>query len=274
MVLIPNARRAAILRGALAPKSMKMGWTGTLLSGAAGYMLPGTLTDSPELQGAEESDMKRFIVLALCAAVGISTALIMLEVKVHSSDKETRFPQIKVEQLTDQQRPFADEILKVSSIGLSGPYNMLLRSPVMGERMFAMLDYLRFHTSVPRRLNEFAILIQARLWTSQVEWTSHYPLAIKAGLPESVANDLKAGKRPASMQPDETAVYDLSMELATNHVVSEATFKKAREVFSDQQIVDLITVSGVYTTLAMLSNTAEDATPAGKTPPLQPLPAR
>jgi 4-carboxymuconolactone decarboxylase len=224
--------------------------------------------------GTEEKDMKRRVVLALCVSVGIGLALMLPEVQVHSSDKEMRFPQLKVEQLNDQQKPFADEILKVSSIGISGPYNMMLRSPVMGERMFAMLDYLRFNTSVPRRLNEFAILIQARLWTSQVEWTAHYPLALKAGLSESVANDLKAGKRPASMQPDEAAVYDLSMDLATNHVVSDATFKKAREAFNDQQIVDLITVSGVYTTLAMLSNTAEDTTPGGKTPPLQPLPAR
>src|SRR5271156_2437882 len=189
------------------------------------------------------------------------------------ADKEQRFPLLKLEQLNDQQRPLADEILKVAGIGISGPFNMLLRSPVMGQRLFAMLDYMRFKTSVPSKLNEFAILIQARLWTSQVAWTAHYPLALKAGLPEAVADDLKAGKRPVSMQPDETAVYDLCMELAKDHVVSDATFKKARELFSDQQIVDLITVSGVYITLAMLSNTAEDAAPGGKTPPLQPLPA-
>ncbi|HEV7966453.1 MAG TPA: hypothetical protein VGP19_02720 [Candidatus Acidoferrales bacterium] len=218
--------------------------------------------------------MKRPVVLALCTVVGMGLTLMLPEVQVHSSDKEQRFPQLKVEQLNDQQRPFADEILKVSSIGISGPYNMMLRSPVMGQRMFSMLDYLRFNTSVPKRLNEFAILIQARLWTSQVEWTAHYPLALKAGLAEAVANDLKVGKRPASMQPDEAAVYDLAMELATHHVVSDASFQKAREVFSDQQIVDLITVSGVYITLAMLSNTAEDATPGGKTPPLPPLRAR
>ncbi len=247
---------------------------GKLHSESAGYMLPCGREGQADIPGAEEKDMNRLIVLALCVAVGIGLALMMPEVKVHSSDKEQRFPQLKVEQLNDRQRPFADEILKVSSIGISGPYNMMLRSPVMGERLFAMLDYLRFNTSVPRRLNEFAILIQARLWTSQVVWTAHYPLALKAGLPEGVANDLKVGKRPASMQPDETAVYDLCMDLATNHVVSDASFKKARMVFSDQQIVDLITVSGVYITLAMLSNTAEETTPGGKTPPLQALPAR
>jgi 4-carboxymuconolactone decarboxylase len=245
-----------------------------LHSGAAGY--PSPLGDKcrEKIQGTEETDMNRRIVSTLCVAVGIGLTLVMPEVQVHSADKEHRFPLLKVEQLNDQQRPLADAILKVSSIGISGPFNMMLRSPVMGQRLFAMLDYVRFNTSVPRKLNEFAILIQARLWTSQVAWTAHYALALEAGLPQAVADDLKVGKRPASMQPDEAAVYDLCMDLAKDHVVSDATFKKARELFSDQQIVDLITVNGVYITLAMLSNTAEDATPGGKTPPLQPLPAR
>jgi 4-carboxymuconolactone decarboxylase len=197
----------------------------------------------------------------------------MPEVRVHSADKQRRFPLLELEHLNDQQRPFADEILKLANIGTSGPFNMMLRSPVMGQRMFALLDYLRFNTSVPRKLNEFAILIQARLWSSQVAWTVHYPLALKAGLPQGVADDLKVGKRPASMQPDEATVYEFCMDLAKDHVVSDATFKKARELFSDQQIVDLITVSGIYITLAMLSNTAEDTAPGGNAPPLQALPA-
>ena len=218
--------------------------------------------------------MKRRIVLAMCASAGIGLTLMIAGVAVHSSEKEQRFPVMKMEQLNDQQKPFADEIVKVSSIGITGPYNMMLRSPVMGQRMFSMLDYLRFNTSVPRKLNEFAILIQGRLWTSQVEWSAHYPLALKAGLPQSVADDLKVGKQPASMAPDEEAVYDFCMELTTKHFVSDATFKKIRAVFSDQQIVDLIGVTGTYITAAMLSNTNEDPTPGGKTPPLEPLPAR
>src|SRR6202158_5654200 len=219
--------------------------------------------------------MKRSILFAfVVATAGGLLALSIPSVKVYSADKEKRFPQLKMEQLNDQQRPFADEILKVSSIGITGPYNSMLRSPVMGQRLFNLLDYVRFNTSVPRKLNEFAILIQARLWTSQVEWYAHYPLAIKAGLPEAVAADLKVGKRPASLQPDEAAVYDFCMELATRHEVGDATFKKTRELFSEQQVIDLIAVSGTSTTPTMMANTAEEKVPAGKTPPLQPLPAR
>ena len=219
--------------------------------------------------------MKRWVIVTIIVmAAGAALALTAPTAKVYSADKEQRFPQLKLEQLNDQQRPFADEILKVSSIGITGPYNSMLRSPVMGQRLFNLLDYVRFNTSVPRKLNEFAILIQARLWTSQVEWYAHYPLAIKAGLPEAVAADLKVGKRPSPMQPDEAAVYDFCMELSTKHEVSDATFKKTRELFSEQQVIDLIAVSGTYITAAMMANTAEEQVPAGKTPPLQPLPAR
>src|SRR6267142_3794352 len=139
--------------------------------------------------------MKRWVIVTIIVmAAGAALALTAPTAKVHSADKEQRFPLLKLEQLNDQQRPFADEILKVSSIGISGPFNMLLRSPVMGQRLFAMLDYLRFNTSVPLKLNKFAILIQVRLWTSQVAWTVHYPLALKAGLLQAVADDLKVGK--------------------------------------------------------------------------------
>ena len=192
--------------------------------------------------------------------------LALAPVVVLAAVEEKRFKQLTVEELTPAQHEVADEVLKVSSLGIQGPYNVLLRSPVMAKRMVSLLDYLRFNTSVPRRLNEFAILIQARLWTSQVEWKAHYPLAIKAGLPEAVAADLKAGQRPAGMQPDEAAVYDLCMELSTTHAVTDATFARAKQVLDDQQIVDLVTLSGTYVTVAMLLAAGREGTPDGSTP--------
>jgi 4-carboxymuconolactone decarboxylase len=185
-----------------------------------------------------------------------------------------RLPQLTLDELNAQQRALADEILKVSSVGLGGPYNLLLRSPELGKRMFALLDYLRFNTSVPRRLNELAILIQARLWTSQVEWLAHYPLALKEGVSEATLADLKAGRRPASMKPDEAAVYDLCTELSTTHNVSDPTYRRAAQVLNEQQLVDLLTLTGTYTTLAMMMNAVEQGVPPGTTPPLQPLPRK
>jgi 4-carboxymuconolactone decarboxylase len=115
-----------------------------------------------------------------------------------------------LEQLNDQQRPVGAKIVKISSVGLGGPYNPMLRSPVCAQRMYDLLDYLRWHTSVPTKLNEMAILIVGRQWRSQVEWFAHAPLAKKAGLADSIIADLKANKRPAGMNPDEEVVYDSS----------------------------------------------------------------
>jgi 4-carboxymuconolactone decarboxylase len=183
-----------------------------------------------------------------------------------------RFKQLTVEELTPEQHQVADEVLKVSSLGIQGPYNVMLRSPAMAQRLVALFDYLRFNTSVPHRLNEFAILIQSRIWTSQVEWKAHYPLAIKAGLSEGVAADLREGRRPNGMQPDEAVVYDLCVELSTKHELSDATFARAKQVMSDQQIVDLVTISGAYVLVAMQLATGKEGTPDGSTP-LAPMPA-
>src|SRR6478736_5641542 len=129
--------------------------------------------------------------------------------------KEPRFPQLTMAGLNDQQRPLGEAIMKISKVGIAGPYNPMLRSPVFGQRMFDLLAYLRWETSVPLRLNEFAILIIGRQWRSQVEWFAHGPLALKAGLSPEIVADLKKNRRPASMPPEEAIVYDFITELTT-----------------------------------------------------------
>jgi 4-carboxymuconolactone decarboxylase len=185
-------------------------------------------------------------------------------------NRKPRFPQLTLDRLNDQQEPLARQIIGVSSVGLGGPYNALLRSPVLGQKMFDLLYYLRWQTSVPLRLNEFAILIVGRQWRSQVEWFAHAPLAIKAGLAPAIVADLKAGRRPASMPPEESLVYDFVTELTTRHAVSDETFNRAKEALGEQQVVDLTAVAGTYTTVAMILAMAEENVPPGRDPPFKP----
>ena len=181
-----------------------------------------------------------------------------------------RFPQITLDQIPDESKPLAQEIIKISSVGLAGPYNVMFRSPVFADRMKRLLDYLRFNTSLPTRLNEFAILIQGYAWKSQVEWYAHYPLALKAGLDQTVADDLKSGIRPRNMKTDEAVVYDVCNELMTQHEISDALFQKAKSILGEQQLVDLVAVSGTYVTVAMLLSLGQEMPPAGKPLPFPP----
>ena len=181
-----------------------------------------------------------------------------------------RFAPLTMEQLNVYQKPLGEQIMKVSSVGLGGPYNPLLRSPVLGQRMFDLLYYLRWNSSLPLRLNEFAILIVGRQWRSQVEWYAHAPLAVKAGLSPEIVADLKAQKRPANMQADEAIVYDFVTELTTTHRVSDATFARAKQILGEQQVVDLTSVAGTYVTVAMVLAMAEEGVPPGKELPFKP----
>jgi 4-carboxymuconolactone decarboxylase len=200
------------------------------------------------------------------------------------SAKPPRFRPLTVEGMTEAQKRAAEAILATakradgpggrymaSSGQFPGPYDFLLRSPEFAVRWRHMADYVRFDTSLPLRLNELAILIQARFWTAQFEWWAHEPLALRAGLPQSVADDLKAGKHPAGMQPDEEAVYAFCVELMRDHRVTDATLATLQTQLTEQQIVDLVAVTGFYATVSMILNTVEADIPTGEDPPLLPL---
>jgi 4-carboxymuconolactone decarboxylase len=186
-----------------------------------------------------------------------------------ATGKEPRFPLLTMDQLNEAQKPLGEQIMKISSVGIGGPYNPLMRSPVLGQRLFDLFHYLRWETSVPTKLNEFAILIIGRQWRSQVEWFAHAPLAAKAGLKAEIIAELKEGKRPSGMAEDEALVYDFVTELTTTQKVSDETFARAKKVFNDQQIVDLTGVAGNYVMVAMMLAMAEETVPPGKEPPFK-----
>lgn len=188
---------------------------------------------------------------------------------VPATARALRFAQLTMDQLDEKQKPLGEQIMKVSSVGIGGPYNSLLRSPVLGQRLFDLFHYLRWETSVPTRLNEFAILIIGRQWRSQIEWLAHAPIAAKAGLSPDIIVELKASKRPSNMAEDEAIVYDFVTELTTARKVSDETYARAKKVFTDQQIVDLTAVAGNYVMVAMLLAMAEQTVPPGKEPPFK-----
>jgi 4-carboxymuconolactone decarboxylase len=204
--------------------------------------------------------------LAIAAAGGWFAATILAG---PATSKEPRFPQLTMDQLDEKQKPLGEQIMKVSSVGLGGPYNPMIRSPVLGQRLYDLFYYLRWQTSVPTKLNEFAILIIGRQWRSQVEWFAHAPLAAKAGLSADIIAELKKGERPSSMAEDEALVYDFVTELTTTKKVSDDTYARAKKIFNDQQIVDLTAVSGNYVMVAMMLAMAEETVPAGKEEPFK-----
>src|SRR5262249_54243528 len=139
-----------------------------------------------------------------------------------------RFGPLTYEKMTADQKTLVDNVLSGERGALNGPFNVTLRSPVMGDRAQKLGAELRFHSSLPGKLREMAILMTARFWTSQYEWSSHRRLAVAAGLSSGVIEAIAAGRRPASMQQDEAIVYNFSDELLRTRQGSGTGVRVAR----------------------------------------------
>ena len=182
-----------------------------------------------------------------------------------------RFKPLAYDEMTPAQKTMIEHLLSGPRAGANGPFNVLLRSPEMGDLAQQFGASTRFNTSMPRKLNELAIIITARHWTSQYEWQAHHRAALEAGLSPAIADAIAQGQRPAGMQPDEAAVYNFCSEMLTTKQVSDATFKAARDAFGERGVVDLIGVMGWYQTVSMLLNADRYPVAEGTQPELKPL---
>jgi len=197
-----------------------------------------------------------------------------------AQEEQRRFKLIPFTEMTPEQKKYADAVLAgpTAATGsaaavpgaatIGAPFNVYLRSPLLAEELRKVAEHIRFKTSLPAKLNEFAILVTARQWGAQYEWFAHHRLALKAGLNPAVAADLAQGKRPAGMTPEEAAIYDFSQELHTTHAVSDANYKAVVERFGEQGVVDLVAVNGYYVLVSMVLNVDRTPMPGGAKPPL------
>jgi 4-carboxymuconolactone decarboxylase len=176
---------------------------------------------------------------------------------VHAQD---RLPPIPESKLTDAQREAIAQFRAARGAELSGPFIPFLRSPEVMSRARAMGDYLRYKTALPPRYSELVILMTARSWSQQYEWSVHYPIAIKAGVTPEIAKAIAEGRRPERMNAEEAALYEFCDELGRTQGVSDAAYARMVSLFGENGLVDTVGIVGYYTMLAMMLNTAR--TPA------------
>jgi 4-carboxymuconolactone decarboxylase len=188
-------------------------------------------------------------------------------------DAQNRMPPIPHDGMTEaQQKAVAEFMAARGGEQPSIAWAPFLRSPELMNRTRAMGDYLRFKSAFTPRLTELVILITARYWTQQHQWSGHRPLAIKAGLHDDVIAAIAGSRRPARMADDEAVLYDLCTQLLSQRAVDDATYTRARAKFGESAVVDAVGIVGYYSLLAMVMNTARVPPPADAAALLPPAP--
>lgn len=182
-----------------------------------------------------------------------------------------RFKQLTEATMTPRQRESYQGIVSGPRKGARGPFNALLRSPEVADRVQKVGEYIRFQSSIPAALNEMAILLTGRFWGAQYEYWAHSALARTAGLPDLIIDAIAEGRRPTTMSADERIVYDFCSELFRDRAVSDTAFKAVTDRFGEQGVIDLIAACGYYSIVSMVLNVDRHPLPPGEKPPLRAL---
>jgi 4-carboxymuconolactone decarboxylase len=136
--------------------------------------------------------------------------------------------------------------------GPRGPVTAWTHSPLMAEHVFPASTYLRYGTERDQRLTELAILSTAREVRSQYEWTSHEPLAQRAGLEQEVIDlvrdrtDLDAVGDVQGLGDVERTIIRFAREVVSEEKVAADTYARAVAHFGQKGVMDLAGLIGYY----------------------------
>lgn len=167
-----------------------------------------------------------------------------------------------ISSLTERQREIHDAIASGPRGGVRGPLAIWLHRPEFAANAQALGAYCRYGTSLAPKLSELAILVTARVWSSDYEWLVHKPIALAAGVPEDAVLAIRQRRTPIFDDPSLAAVHAFASELNRDKVVSEATYGAAVAALGEQGVVDLVGILGYYTLISMTINVFDIPPPA------------
>jgi len=175
------------------------------------------------------------------------------------------------ETMSPEQRRVYDKVVSGRRGRVQGPVRAALHNPELADRWQALGELLRYHTSLPARLSELAILVTGRACRSPFEWYAHRAEAEKAGIEREIIEDLLTETIPPSLSGDDAIVVQYAVELNRFNSVSDATYANALARFGERTLVELTALVGYYTMVAMTLNAHEIPLPDGVQPAF-PLP--
>jgi 4-carboxymuconolactone decarboxylase len=174
-----------------------------------------------------------------------------------------RFTTLTPETMTPRQREVGENIGSGARSGIKGPFPAWLHSPEMADAMQRAGRFMRWDSGFPARLSELAIIVTAKAYKARFEWFAHAELALKGGLRPEIVEAVRTGQQPQGMAEDEAAVYRFCTELHRDKDVSDAAFDKAKAMFGEKGVAELLGICGYYVAVGLTLNVARVPLPAG-----------
>ena len=185
----------------------------------------------------------------------------------------SRLPLLERHQLDAEGQRHYDAVASPQSrtlVGLRGPSGIWLHSPRLAGFLRAANQYLRFETTLDRRLTELAILVTARELDSQFEWTAHEPAALAEGLDAGIIEIVKRrrplGRPRKRLGQREAVIIAFGRELFGRRKLSSATLARASALFGRRGVLELAALMGNYAMTAVILDTVDQQLHPGQKP--------
>ncbi len=136
--------------------------------------------------------------------------------------------------------------------------------------MSGLSNYLRYESGLGGRVREIAILVTAREMDNQFEWTAHEPNARKEGVPPEVIELIKHRSPIETLDATDAVIVQLGRQVFGEKKVSSEVFARARSIFGDRILVELVLLMGSYSSIAALLTAFDVQLAPGQQPLLPP----
>ncbi|WP_153504935.1 carboxymuconolactone decarboxylase family protein [Cumulibacter manganitolerans] len=165
--------------------------------------------------------------------------------------------------LTDEQRPLYDAILGgrrgISTLvpltdadgALLGPFDPILRTPAIGQAIGQLGLALRNDASLPRAVNETAILTTSVHWAAEFEWYAHAAIVRDAAMmAEDDLEAIRAGRAPG--QPEIALAWRAARAILAGERIPGPLVEEVTGAWGERGLVELCAIVGHYSHLALL----------------------
>src|SRR5215831_7144798 len=117
-----------------------------------------------------------------------------------------RLPIATRDSVPEDQRAIFDEMVQpLGSVPRYGPGSVMIHVPKAHQWATGLNHYLRDESSLPKKVQELAMLVTARELDCQHIWNAHATSARQAGVPDALVDALRERKALPALALDEAA---------------------------------------------------------------------
>jgi 4-carboxymuconolactone decarboxylase len=183
-----------------------------------------------------------------------------------------RLPLATREGVPENQRAAFDDLVKgYGAVPRHGPSSVIINVPRAQQLVNALNQYLRTESSLPKKIQELAMLVTARALDCQYIWNAHAASARASGISDATVDALRDRKELPKMPDDEAAVVRFGQEFFRNHRVSKGAFQALLEQLGQQSAIEVSLILGSYSSLALVVNSFDVDLPPDRKEALLPV---